>query len=163
MVYLKTQNKWQPGFSYTTQATTTTDSNGYYSFNTTLDYRDYDFTIDISPETQVLTVTDINWFTNRLFIDTFSSLFGPIFGVMIADYYFIKSKTISNKDIYSAEVGSIYYFSNGWHIKGCYSIFIGFIFSASTIWNPNLIFLQSFAWIVGAFISFITYYLLAKK
>ena len=73
VVYLKTQNKNQPGFSYTTQATTTTDSNGYYSFNTTLDYRDYDFTIDISPETQVLTVTDINWFTNRLFIDTFSS------------------------------------------------------------------------------------------
>lgn len=73
VVYLKTQNKNQVGFSYTTQATTTTDSNGYYSFNTTLDYRDYDFTIDISPETQVLTVTDINWFTNRLFIDTFSS------------------------------------------------------------------------------------------
>ena len=97
------------------------------------------------------------------FIDTLSSFFGPIFGVMIADYYLIKSKTISNKDIYSTEVGSIYYFSNGWHIKGCYSIFIGFIFSASTIWNPNLMFLQSFAWIIGAFISLITYYLLAKK
>ena len=97
------------------------------------------------------------------FIDTFSSLFGPIFGVMIADYYLIKSKNISNKDIYSAEAGSIYYFSNGWHIKGCYSIFIGFIFSASTIWNPNLMFLQSFAWIIGAFISLIIYYLLSKK
>ena len=97
------------------------------------------------------------------FIDTFSSLFGPIFGVMIADYYLIKSKTISNKDIYSAEAGSIYYFSNGWHIKGCYSIFIGFIFSASTIWNPNLMFLQSFSWIIGAFISLIIYYLLSKK
>jgi len=97
------------------------------------------------------------------FIDTLSSLFGPIFGVMIADYYLIKSKTISNKDIYSAEAGSIYYFSNGWHIKGCYSIFIGFIFSASTIWNSNLMFLQSFAWIIGAFISLIIYYLLSKK
>ena len=97
------------------------------------------------------------------FIDTFSSLFGPIFGVMIADYYLIKSKNISNKDIYSAEAGSIYYFSNGWHIKGCYSIFIGFIFSASTIWNSNLMFLQSFAWIIGAFISLIIYYLLSKK
>ena len=97
------------------------------------------------------------------FVDTISSLFGPIFGVMIADYYLIKSETISNKDIYSAEAESIYYFSNGWHIKGCYSILIGFIFSASTIWNPNLMFLQSFAWIIGAFISLITYYLLAKK
>ncbi|WP_023648649.1 cytosine permease [Candidatus Pelagibacter ubique] len=97
------------------------------------------------------------------FVDTLSSFFGPIFGVIIADYYLIKSEFISNKDIYSTEKSSIYYFSNGWHIKGCYSIFIGFIFSASTIWNPNLIFLQSFSWIIGAFISLMTYYLLANK
>jgi NCS1 family nucleobase:cation symporter-1 len=82
---------------------------------------------------------------------------------MIADYYLIRSKTISNKDIYSTEKSGIYYFSNGWHIKGCYSILIGFIFSASTIWNPNLMFLQSFAWIIGAIVTLITYYLLAKK
>ena len=76
----------------------------------------------------------------------------------------IKDMIVSGgENIYSTEVGSIYYFSNGWHIKGCYSVIIGFIFSASTIWNPNLMFLQSFAWIIGAFISSITYYLLAKK
>ena len=97
------------------------------------------------------------------FVDTFISFFGPLFGVMVADYYLIKSQSISNKDIYSTEADSIYYFSKGWHIKGCYSIFIGFIFSASTIWNPNLMFLQSFGWIIGAFISSLTYYLLAKK
>jgi len=97
------------------------------------------------------------------FVDTLISFFSPIFGVMIADYYLIKSESISNKDIYSTDADSIYYFSKGWHIKGCYSILIGFIFSASTIWNPNLMFLKSFAWIIGAFISFLTYYLLAKK
>ena len=97
------------------------------------------------------------------FVDTFISFFGPLFGVMVADYYLIKSQSISNKDIYSTTADSIYYFSNGWHIKGCYSIFIGFIFSASTIWNPNLMFLQSFGWIIGAFISSLTYYLLAKR
>jgi len=72
-VYLKTQNKNQVGFSYTTQATTTTDSNGYYSFNTTLNYNDYDFTIDISPTVATLTTSDINWFQDRLLSDTFSS------------------------------------------------------------------------------------------
>ena len=97
------------------------------------------------------------------FVDTFISFFGPLFGVMVADYYLIKSQSISNKDIYSTTSDSIYYFSKGWHIKGCYSIFIGFIFSASTIWNPNLMFLQSFGWIIGAFISSLTYYLLAKR
>ena len=97
------------------------------------------------------------------FVDTLISFFSPIFGVMIADYYLIRSESISNKDIYSTDADSIYYFSKGWHIKGCYSILIGFIFSASTIWNPNLMFLKSFAWIIGAFVSFLTYYLLAKK
>ena len=97
------------------------------------------------------------------FVDTLSSFFGPLFGVMIADYYLINSKSISNKDIYSTESKSIYYFSKGWHIKGLYSMLIGFIFSASSIWNPNLMFLQSFAWIIGAIISLITYYLLTKK
>ena len=97
------------------------------------------------------------------FVDTFSSFFGPLFGVMIADYYLIKSQSISNKDIYSTEASGIYYFSSGWHIKGLYSLLIGFIFSASTIWNPNLMFLQSFAWIIGAIISLIIYYLLTKK
>jgi NCS1 family nucleobase:cation symporter-1 len=97
------------------------------------------------------------------FVDTFSSFFGPLFGIIVADYYLIRSQSISNKDIYLTELGSIYYFSNGWHIKGFYSLLIGFIFSASTIWNPNLMFLKSFGWIIGAFISSITYYLLAKK
>ena len=72
-VYLKTQNKNQVGFSYTTQATTTTDSNGYYSFNTTLDYNNYDFTIDIAPTIGTLTTSDINWFQDRLLSDTVSS------------------------------------------------------------------------------------------
>ena len=97
------------------------------------------------------------------FVDTFSCLFGPIFGVIIADYYLIKNQTLSNKDLYFIENLSAYYYSKGWHIKGSYSIILGFIFSASTIWNTNLMFLQSYAWIIGAFISWLTYYLLANR
>ena len=94
-------------------------------------------------------------------IDTLGAFFGPIFGLMIADYYFIKKKKIVNKDIFSSKNNSSYFYSNGWHIKGIYSILIGFIFSASTIWNINLNFLQSFSWILGAFVTLLTYYLMA--
>ena len=58
---------------------------------------------------------------------------------------------------------STYYYSGGWHIKAIYSLFIGFIFSASTIWNVDLRFLQSFSWLIGALMSSITYYLLANR
>ena len=97
------------------------------------------------------------------FIDTFGAFFGPLFGLIVADYYLIQKENLSNKDLYSNDKESSYYYSSGWHIKGIYSLVIGFIFSASTIWNINLMFLQSYAWIIGAFISWITYYLLAKK
>jgi len=97
------------------------------------------------------------------FIDTFGSFFGPIFGVMIIDYYFIKDKDLSNKDIYSVDSTSLYYYSKGWHLKGVYSVIVGFIFSASTIWNLNMMHLQSYSWIVGGLVAMLIYYLLAKK
>ncbi len=97
------------------------------------------------------------------FIDTFAAFFGPLFGVMIADYYLIKNKELSNYDIYSIDGEGLYFYSGGWHLKGVYSLFIGFIFSASTIWNANLMFLQSYGWLIGAIVAWITYYLLAKK
>ena len=60
---------------------------------------------------------------------------------MIADFYFIKKESLNNKDIYSLEQNGSYYYSGGWHIKGVYALFLGFIFSVSTIWNNNLMFL----------------------
>ena len=97
------------------------------------------------------------------FIDTFGAFFGPLFGIMISDFYYIQKGKINNKDIYSLENNGIYYYSGGWHMKAVYSVILGFIFSASTIWNTNLMFLQSFSWIIGAVIAAFTYYLLARE
>ena len=96
-------------------------------------------------------------------IDTIGSFFGPIAGIIIADYYLINNKKYISKDIFSDLKSSTYFYSNGWQVKGIYSMIIGFIFAASTIWNVDLRFLQSFAWLIGAFVSYITYYLLASE
>ncbi len=95
-------------------------------------------------------------------IDTIGSFFGPIAGIIIADYYLIKNKEYISKDIFSDLKNGTYFYSGGWHIKGLYSMIIGFIFAASTIWNADLRFLQSFAWLIGALVSYVTYYLLAS-
>ena len=97
------------------------------------------------------------------FVDTIGSFFGPIAGIMIVDYYVIKNKKVINKDIFSPNKDGAYYYSGGWQIKSIYSLFIGFIFASVTIWNAELRFLQPFSWMIGAFFSSITYYLLASK
>ena len=95
-------------------------------------------------------------------IDTIGSFFGPIAGIIIADYYFIKNKKYVSKDIFSDLKSGAYFYTGGWQIKGLYSMIIGFIFAASTIWNNELRFLQSYAWLIGALTSYIIYYLLAS-
>ena len=97
------------------------------------------------------------------FVDTFGSFFGPLFGVMVVDYYLIRESDLSNKDIFSSDKNSLYFYSNGWHVKAIYSLFLGFVFSASTIWNQSLMNFQSYSWIIGALISSLTYYLLTNK
>ena len=97
------------------------------------------------------------------FIDTFAAFFGPFFGIVISDYYFIQKGKLNNKDIYSLEDNGVYYYTGGWHIKGIYSLILGFVFSVSTIWNSNLMFLLSYSWMIGAFVSGFVYYLLSKK
>ena len=97
------------------------------------------------------------------FIDTFGSFFGPIFGVMVIDYYLIKKNNLNTKDIYSLNNNSLYFYYKGWHIKAIYSVILGFIFSSSTIWNESLMNFYSYSWIIGAFISSLIYYLLTIK
>ena len=97
------------------------------------------------------------------FVDTFGAFFGPLFGIMVIDYYLIKKTYLDNKDIFSLERKSLYFYSNGWHIKAVYSLFLGFIFAASTIWNENFMSYHSLSWIIGAIISSLTYYLIASR
>ena len=97
------------------------------------------------------------------FVDTFGAFFGPLFGIIVIDYYYLKKTNLNNKDIFSLENDGLYFYSNGWHIKAVYSLILGFVFSASTIWNENLMIFHSFSWMIGAFISSLTYYLLASK
>ena len=119
VVYLKTQNKGQSGFSYTTADTTVTDSNGYYSFNTTINFNDYDFTIDIAPEPDILTVSDINWFQDRI-------LTGP---VSSKDYW---RMDVNNTGSFS--VSDIYTMHQKRHGN---SAFANYPNSAPTLWTTN--------------------------
>jgi NCS1 family nucleobase:cation symporter-1 len=97
------------------------------------------------------------------FVDTLGAFFGPLFAIMVVDYYLFKKSNLSNKEIFSLDSNGLYFYSNGWHIKAIYSLFLGFIFSASTIWNESLMSFHSYSWIIGAFISSLTYYLIASK
>ena len=82
---------------------------------------------------------------------------------MIVDYYLLKKTNLNNNEIFSLDEEGLYFYSNGWHLKEIYSLVLGFIFAVSTIWNESLMSFHSYSWIIGAFVSSLTYYLLASK
>ena len=99
----------------------------------------------------------------------YSSLLGPIAGIMIVDYYFIRKCHLDIKALYD-EHGA-YRFTNGWNMVGitalCLGIapnFPGFLDATGLASNVPLFFtsLYHYAWFVGAFTAGAIYYLLMR-
>jgi NCS1 family nucleobase:cation symporter-1 len=102
----------------------------------------------------------------------YSALLGPIGGIMIADYFFIKKQTLQADELYSHE--GRYYYKNGYNIAAIIALLAGIIpnvpgfllqvkaISTGTfpLWISDL---YHYAWFVGFFLSGFVYYLLMKR
>jgi len=102
----------------------------------------------------------------------YSSLLGPVGGIMIVDYYFIRKQTLIVDDLYNTK--GIYSFSNGFNTKAIWALLLGIVpnvpgFLLTTKVVDNTMFpewissLYSYAWFVGFGISGFIYWILMKK
>ncbi|MCI4443656.1 MAG: NCS1 family nucleobase:cation symporter-1 [Lentimicrobium sp.] len=102
----------------------------------------------------------------------YSSLLGPVGGIMIVDYYFIRKQRLLLNDLYDTK--GIYSFSNGFNINAIVALIIGIIPNVpgflTTIKVVDLDFFPSFiiglynyAWFVGFGISGLLYWILMKN
>jgi nucleobase:cation symporter-1, NCS1 family len=102
----------------------------------------------------------------------YSSLLGPVGGIMIADYYFIRKQHLVVDDLYSHQ--GIYAFNKGFNNKAIVALLIGilpnipgFLLTVKLIsnqafpaWISNL---YHYAWFVGFLVSGVLYFILMKK
>lgn len=102
----------------------------------------------------------------------YSSLLGPVGGIMIADYYFTRKQKLVVDDLYN-ETG-IYSFNNGFNRSAVIALLLGIIpnvpgfltaihvlpADAVPHWINHL---YNYAWFVGFAVSFIIYLLLMKS
>ena len=102
----------------------------------------------------------------------YSSLLGPVGGIMIVDYYFIRKQTLIVDDLYNTK--GIYSFVNGFNFCAVIALLIGIapnvpgFFTTIKVWPadmfPNWILgLYNYAWFVGFALSGFVYWLLMKK
>jgi NCS1 family nucleobase:cation symporter-1 len=104
-------------------------------------------------------------------LNGYSSLLGPIGGIMIADYFFIRKKELKLDDLYSHS--GDYYYSGGYNLYALWALVIGILpnipgflttikaIPQDAVW-PWVNGLYNYAWFVGLFISGGAYMLMMR-
>ena len=102
----------------------------------------------------------------------YSSLLGPIGGIMIADYYFIRKQELNVDELYQHK--GRYGFKNGFNSVAIIALLCGILpnvpgfllqvkLISSAAFPEWISHLYNYAWFVGFFVSGLVYYLMMKK
>ena len=96
------------------------------------------------------------------FVNTLGATLAPLFGILIVDYYVVRKQELSRDDLYNMESGK-YHYKNGWHDNAVIAFIIGAVFSVAAVWVPMMSDLTGYAWIIGAALGGIIYYVRTKN
>lgn len=102
----------------------------------------------------------------------YSSLLGPIGGILIVDYYLIRKQQLNVNELYQSN--GQYSFGNGFNGKAIIALLLGILpnlpgfllqlkvvsSTAFPVWISDL---YNYAWFVGFFVSGVVYWLLMKR
>lgn len=102
----------------------------------------------------------------------YSSLLGPVGGILIADYYLIRNQTLNTLELYKPK--GLYTFSNGFNRAAIIALVLGiipnipgFLITIKIIASDSvplwIAHLYNYAWFVGFFVSGILYFLMMRK
>jgi NCS1 family nucleobase:cation symporter-1 len=90
----------------------------------------------------------------------YSALLGPVAGVMVCDYFFIRGTELDVNSLYHRN--GAYHYSNGINPRAIVALAAGVAMALLGKVIPPLSFLYDYAWFVGAFISAALYFILMK-
>ena len=91
------------------------------------------------------------------FVNTLGATLAPIYGIMIVDYYLLRKEALKRDDLYDME-GGTYHYSSGWNRNALLAFGIAAVFSVATVWVPALGQLSGYAWVIGAILGGIIYF-----
>jgi NCS1 family nucleobase:cation symporter-1 len=96
-------------------------------------------------------------------LDVLGAFIGPLFGILIADFYLIKRGKVSVDDLFDDTPKGKYWYRNGFNPKAIGalvpSVAVGLVIS----FIPSLHEVANFSWFIGVFLGGVTYRWLARE
>jgi NCS1 family nucleobase:cation symporter-1 len=122
-------------------------------------------------------VTPWNWYNNddAIFwtLGILGGLIGPLFGIVIADFYLIRRQRIVVDDLFTMEPDGEYWYSKGYNPAAIYALVVASVFSLGSVIVPKVLDLSAssgtspidwitkYSWFTGCGAGFAAYYFLA--
>ena len=88
---------------------------------------------------------------------------GPLFGVLIADFYYVKKEQIVVDDLYTLKPDGAYWYDGGYNRSAVMAVIPAAIIGAICVLVPGLQMLANFTWFVGLALGFGFYLILMRQ
>jgi NCS1 family nucleobase:cation symporter-1 len=101
-----------------------------------------------------------------IFVSIFGAALGPMFGIMVADYYLVKRQQVVLEDLYTMSPNGSLYFESGWNrmalmaLAGSAVVSIGLALLGAYKMIPNI---GDWGWLIGAALGAVLYVALMKR
>ena len=101
-----------------------------------------------------------------IFVSIFGAILGPMFGIMVADYYVVKRQTVILDDLYTMDSNASLHFNGGWNrialiaLAGSGLVSIGLSLLGAFAVIPNV---GDWGWLIGASLGALFYVALMRR
>jgi NCS1 family nucleobase:cation symporter-1 len=99
-----------------------------------------------------------------LFVSIFGAVLGPLFGIIIADYFLVKREQVVVEDLYSMSPAGSFYYEGGWNRKAVIALALSGVLSIglSLLGAYGVMFnVGDWGWLIGASAGALFYRMLA--
>jgi NCS1 family nucleobase:cation symporter-1 len=116
-------------------------------------------------------LTPWNWYANddaiHYTLGVLGALIGPLFGVLIADYYLLRKQHVIVDDLFTLQENRSYWYSKGYNPDAVGATAIAGAISIASVILPKLLdsalWVSDWSWFIGCGIGFVAYYVLASR
>ncbi|WP_433724704.1 NCS1 family nucleobase:cation symporter-1 [Nocardia sp. CA-129566] len=99
-------------------------------------------------------------------LEVLGAFIGPLFGVLIADYYLVRKQRVVIDDLFTRSATGTYWYSKGYNPAAIVATAIGAIVAVIPVLAKDVTGMYTaaqYSWFIGCGLGFVTYYLLAAR
>ena len=96
-------------------------------------------------------------------LDLLGAFIGPLFGILIADFYLVKKQKVVVDDLYTMSPSGTYWYENGYNRAAVTAVIPSALVPALCVLLPGLESVANFTWFIGCALGFVIYIALMRR